>query len=121
MDTTTYKNTLLARRDEIKGRRYDMEIGRHADPLDAIQDLQSRDHNATLATADRRLLREIEAALLRIEEGSYGECFDCEREIAPARLKALPFAIRCVKCAERHEAAVRSGMVDAEAGLLEAA
>jgi DnaK suppressor protein len=120
MNTAAYKQTLLARRDEIKGRRYDMEIGRHADPLDAIQDLQSRDQNATLATADRKLMREIEAALARIEDGSYGEC-DCGQTIAPARLRALPYAIRCVRCQEQHDADVKSGAVNAEFELLEAA
>jgi len=49
-------------------------------------------------------LKKIETALLRIEEGDYGDCFECGREIAEARLRALPFAIRCRDCEAVREA-----------------
>jgi len=42
----------------------------------------------------------IEAAIKRIEEGSYGICIDCEKEISIQRLKAVPGAIRCTFCQE---------------------
>jgi RNA polymerase-binding transcription factor DksA len=42
----------------------------------------------------------IRAALERIEEGSYGRCVDCGKPIAPARLRAVPGAIRCTPCQE---------------------
>ncbi|MGP1679687.1 MAG: TraR/DksA family transcriptional regulator [Burkholderiales bacterium] len=48
-------------------------------------------------------LQEIEAALARIGDGSYGTCADCGDEIDPARLKANPSARRCLRCQERHE------------------
>ena len=50
-------------------------------------------------------LARMEAALERLEDGTYGDCVDCEREIAEARLRALPFAARCRTCEERREAA----------------
>ena len=43
-------------------------------------------------------LEKIDTALRRIEQGDYGECFECGDEIAPARLRALPFAVRCRDC-----------------------
>ena len=52
-------------------------------------------------------LGRIEAALERLETGTYGDCADCEREIAEARLRALPFATRCRTCQEFLEAAAR--------------
>jgi DnaK suppressor protein len=50
-------------------------------------------------------LKRIDAALRRIGEGTYGECFECGEEIPAARLKALPFALRCKDCEEAREAA----------------
>ena len=43
-------------------------------------------------------LKKIDTALRRIEEGDYGDCFECGGEIAEARLRALPFAVRCRDC-----------------------
>ena len=48
-------------------------------------------------------LNSIDAALHRIEEGNYGYCFECGGEIAEARLRALPFAVRCRGCEEVRE------------------
>jgi RNA polymerase-binding transcription factor DksA len=43
-------------------------------------------------------LSTIEAALQRLDDGSYGVCADCKSEIPPRRLHALPFARLCVQC-----------------------
>ena len=48
-------------------------------------------------------LKKIETALSRIEEGDYGNCFECGGEIAEARLRALPFVVRCRDCEEMRE------------------
>ncbi len=48
-------------------------------------------------------LKKIDTALRRIEEGDDGECFECGGEIAQARLRALPFAVRCRDCEAIHE------------------
>ena len=50
-------------------------------------------------------LNKIDAALRRLEEGSYGDCFECGDEISGARLRALPFAVRCKDCEEARETA----------------
>jgi len=52
-------------------------------------------------------LAKIDAALRRLEEGTYGDCFECGEEIAEARLRALPFAVRCKDCEEARETAER--------------
>jgi DnaK suppressor protein len=51
------------------------------------------------------MLNQIDTALRRLEEGSYGDCFECGGEIAEARLRALPFAVRCRDCEQSREAA----------------
>ena len=50
-------------------------------------------------------LNKIDAALRRLEEGTYGGCFECGEEISEARLRALPFAVRCKDCEEARETA----------------
>jgi DnaK suppressor protein len=50
-------------------------------------------------------LHKIDVALRRLDEGTYGQCFDCGDQIAEARLRALPFAVRCRDCEEAREAA----------------
>ena len=49
-------------------------------------------------------LNKIDEALRRLEEGTYGYCFECGEEIAEKRLRALPFAVRCKDCEEAKEA-----------------
>lgn len=50
-------------------------------------------------------LHRINEALERLEEGTYGRCFECGEEIEPRRLRALPFAVRCKDCEEAREVA----------------
>ena len=50
-------------------------------------------------------LNKIDDALTRLEQGDYGNCFDCGEEIAEKRLRALPFAVRCKDCEEAREVA----------------
>jgi DnaK suppressor protein len=48
-------------------------------------------------------LNKINEALRRLDENTYGNCFECGDEIAEARLRALPFAVRCKDCEEARE------------------
>jgi DnaK suppressor protein len=50
-------------------------------------------------------LTKIEEALRRLEEGTFGYCFECGEEISEKRLRALPFAVRCKDCEEAREQA----------------
>jgi DnaK suppressor protein len=50
---------------------------------------------------ERRVLQEIEVALQRMKSGLYGQCEICGMSIPDARLRALPWARSCVRCAER--------------------
>ena len=55
------------------------------------RDLALRDHN-------RAHLADIDAALARLEAGTYGECTSCRRAIPPERLEALPWTALCIDC-----------------------
>ena len=46
---------------------------------------------------------EVERALRRVADGSYGRCIDCDQPIPPARLNAYPAAARCIRCQEAFE------------------
>ncbi|HEY8537078.1 MAG TPA: TraR/DksA C4-type zinc finger protein [Vicinamibacterales bacterium] len=50
-------------------------------------------------------LNRINEALARLDEGAYGNCYECGEEISEARLRALPFAVRCKDCEEAREVA----------------
>ncbi|MGN6575863.1 MAG: TraR/DksA family transcriptional regulator [Nocardioides sp.] len=60
-----------------------------------------RSQVGALVEQARAHLAEIDAALARIEEGSYGVCESCGQPIAPARLEARPVARTCITCAAR--------------------
>ena len=55
------------------------------------RELALRDHN-------QQLLESIDAALARLEAGSYGTCTRCGGQVAPERLDALPWAAQCIEC-----------------------
>jgi len=90
----------VAELERVTRRRDDITVERNADQLDEIQAASQR----TLAVynLDREFnqLREARAALRRIEEGSFGTCQECEDEIHPKRLAAVPWALFCIRCQE---------------------
>lgn len=62
-----------------------------------------KDLELALGERETAELAAIDAALARVEAGTYGECTDCGTEIAPARLQATPEAPRCIGCQEQYE------------------
>jgi DnaK suppressor protein len=56
-----------------------------------------------LLGSDKEALDQIEAAIGRIEDGSYGRCENCAGKIPKSRLDAIPYAAQCVRCASRGE------------------
>ena len=72
---------------------------------DSIKDLgdqattaYTREFLFELGNGDRRLLKEVEIALRKLDEGAFGECERCGETIAEKRLDALPFARYCIAC-----------------------
>ena len=53
--------------------------------------------------SEEELLRKVDRALIRVREGSYGECEECAQLINPERIEALPWATMCVRCQELEE------------------
>jgi DnaK suppressor protein len=69
---------------------------------ESVADLLSDANIADLRSHTQQAL-DIQAALERMAEGTYGVCIDCGGDIAPARLHAYPTAKRCQACQARHE------------------
>ena len=57
-----------------------------------------REIDYTLEENSEHVLSEIEGALIRIEEGTYGTCVNCGKPIAEERLAAIPWATYCIDC-----------------------
>lgn len=64
---------------------------------DSTRDLRIRDR-------ERKLMDKIDAALLRIEDGTFGECEECGETISIGRLKARPVTTLCIECKAKQEA-----------------
>ncbi|MBI1922211.1 MAG: TraR/DksA family transcriptional regulator [Geobacter sp.] len=68
------------------------------DIYDQASSERDRELGLLLGDRERDKLHQIDEALLRIAEGEYGICEECEEEIPLGRLKAMPFTRHCVKC-----------------------
>jgi DnaK suppressor protein len=109
-DLKKFKAALEQKRNSIvnatgkKAHWENMEDTRHGDFVDQASDDNEVHVNLRLLQVDAKLLRAIEAAIERIEDGSYGTCAVCEGEIGVARLQAVPWTSVCIACKEKKSA-----------------
>jgi RNA polymerase-binding transcription factor len=91
---------------EVQSRVRDGRTDRPNEVRDDLEhsdaDIQGDIEFALLQMRTESLIR-IDEALVRLDAGKYGSCFECESEISERRLRALPFAVRCQACEERRE------------------
>ncbi len=66
-------------------------------------DSSEQELTLSLLGSDKNALDQIEAAIVRIEDGSYGRCEECGGKIPRSRLEAIPYAAQCVQCASHRE------------------
>jgi len=85
-------------------------IVRSADMLDEIQLAAARELATRNLERDARVSHDVRAALDRIDQGCFGTCLNCEEEIGPRRLAAVPWAPLCIGCQEQSDNARRGGM-----------
>jgi DnaK suppressor protein len=102
-DTAAAKATLEAQLAELEDRlsRIEQDLAEPADPDSSERAVQMEDDQALEAQAAviSNEIASTRRALDRIEEGSYGECVKCGRQIAEGRLEARPEAALCIECA----------------------
>ena len=85
---------------QLLRKRDGLAIEKSADQMDEIQYASERDLAMRNVDRESSLLRDVKAALRRIEDGSFGTCIECESAIRPKRLAAVPWALRCIQCQE---------------------
>jgi DnaK suppressor protein len=78
-----------------------IRIHQVADPLDMTQEAAARSLAVQLLDRGSSLVRRLRSAIGRIQDGSYGICLQCDEEIAPKRLSAMPCAELCIHCQEK--------------------
>ena len=82
--------------------------GKLNEVFDAVESAEAdiqEDLEFALVQMKSETLNKIVDALMRLEQGNYGNCFECGEEIAEKRLRALPFAVRCKDCEAAREVA----------------
>ena len=112
MDLEYFKQRLLAREKELVeeisrfGREArespSVEVGDPADRAISSEEKEVAFEETSLA-ADT--LKQVRAALKRIDDGTYGQCVDCGRPIEPSRLEAIPWTPYCLNDQEKHDLA----------------
>ena len=130
---TTAPRDLASRYDELKSmleeRRFQLSDELHGRIRGVREGAATREHDGqdvgetadvdiqsdiefALIQMKAETLNKVNEALLRLEDGRYGDCYDCGDEISEARLRALPFAVRCRDCEEAREEASSRARVE---------
>ena len=89
--------------DELTGLMRDSGDGAGQDQADMGATSFERDHELTVLNSERDKLAQIERALQRIDDGTYGVCESCGNPIGKLRLMAFPRATLCMTCKQREE------------------
>ncbi len=113
------KEQLLKRREDImKQSQGDLKncIGNQdktqvGDDMDLATTMSNEHFQASISKSHRKALQDIDNALLKINDGSYGICVDCGEAILPKRLDVFPLAKRCRDCQEEHEREVKHASI----------
>jgi RNA polymerase-binding transcription factor DksA len=107
VDIQAVRAHLLKRRDELRSRasRASADLRHESDPLSAdfAEQVTQRENDDVLGAISHSAqaeLRQLEAALRRLEQGRYGTCSLCGESIEKERLAAVPYTNRCRACAE---------------------
>jgi len=113
LEIEKFKELLEVERDRLRGdlkRLDDRAAGRdrlHSEPVgqdfdepggDAATETVERAQSIALGASLRELYEEVNAALAKIENGTYGTCDSCGKQITKKRLNALPWATLCKDC-----------------------
>lgn len=95
ISSETLKQSQKDASGDISGYSYHM--------ADVATDNYDREFSLGLASNESHILYDIDLALNKIKEGSFGLCEECEKPISKVRLNAVPYAKLCIKCQESRE------------------
>lgn len=98
-----YQKILEAKQAELEAfvrNREGIAIEKSPDALDEVQHAAERELAIRNLDRESNLLRNVRAALRRIDEGNFGVCLHCEEDISPKRVNAVPWTPFCIQCQE---------------------
>jgi DnaK suppressor protein len=109
-----YREMLLALRERARGEvnyvvtaiQEDVNVNENISSAPVhLADIASEavDADVQVLQTERSILDEINVALTRLDDGTFGKCTECGRPIADERLKAIPYASTCVGCARTED------------------
>ncbi len=102
-ELSAFRRALRSRQTELgnrNGSREALAIETSPDELDRIQHASDRDFALSNLERNSHRLREVRAALRRVDADTFGICIGCEESINPKRLAAVPWASYCIVCQE---------------------
>jgi DnaK suppressor protein len=111
-EVNKYKEILETRQAElveVLRNRDGITIEKSPDALDEVQNAAERELAIRNLDRESNLLRNVRAALRRIEDGSFGVCVHCDEEISPKRVAAVPWTPYCIQCQEAADKAQEDG------------
>jgi DnaK suppressor protein len=123
-ELNAFQRILEGRQLELAGRNYSrvaLAIQQSPEELDRIQASQERE--LALSDLDRtsKYMREVRDALRRIDAGNFGICVECEDNINPKRLAAIPWTSSCIACQEAADREQKAPWSESELPLVMAA
>ncbi len=102
-ELTKYRNILEDKQadlEQVIRNREAITIEKSPDALDEVQHAAERELAIRNLDRESNLLRNVRAALRRMDDGTYGVCLHCEEDISPKRLYAVPWTPYCISCQE---------------------
>ena len=112
-DLTLHRERLLALREKLLGDMTQMEndaLTAHSEAISIPTDREEigsdsaeQEITSSLLGSEKDVFDQIDGALLRIEDRSYGQCEQCGEKIPESRLEAIPYAAECERCASQRE------------------
>ena len=96
------KRSELARAIRSQSTQLKVCEGEH-ELIDRMQSMSRREETVTFLNTLTRTLADVDAALMAMNEGSYGTCLECGEPIASRRLQAIPWASHCIRCQQAHD------------------
>ena len=101
--SNSFRRTLEAKRDELLAKTSDREeirIEHAAEEFDRLQQQLNREVAIRNLDRESALLKQVQSALARLDDETFGVCLRCDEPIPEKRLKAVPWAAYCVPCQE---------------------
>ena len=104
VELNAFRKALKNKQAELgMGNREALAVEATSDEMDRIQQFTEREYAIDYLERNSTRLREVLAALDRMDEGMFGVCIECDKNISSKRLAAVPWASTCIPCQEALE------------------